>query len=313
MAALSFLREACVSTVMLTVVMPMLLLPTSGLASIIGKEHTISFLLPLFLQLLKDDFSDVRLNMISNLEAINKVIGIDQLAQALEPAINELLTNENWRVRLATIDLIPLVAKQLGVEYFEAELASKCMDALQDKIFKVRAAAVDVISKLIVEFGPEWAKVSLLPRVMRLAQERNTYISRMVTVMAINRLLDVCSEDLVVMFFVPMITVLHADKVPNIRFNVAKVVAKTLPRLDQATYDGHLKVSERSTSLVDCTVASCRHDAVVQPAAVVVSGSKCCLQCARVQAVVDALAGDADRDVNYYGCKARAAAQARFK
>ena len=38
-----------------------------------GKDNTIQHLLPLFLILLKDEHSDVRLNIISNLDSVNKV------------------------------------------------------------------------------------------------------------------------------------------------------------------------------------------------------------------------------------------------
>jgi serine/threonine-protein phosphatase 2A regulatory subunit A len=43
----------------------------SGLAPLLGKDATTEHLLPLFLQLLKDDFSEVRLNLISKLEMVN--------------------------------------------------------------------------------------------------------------------------------------------------------------------------------------------------------------------------------------------------
>lgn len=43
----------------------------SGMAPHLGKEATIEHLLPLFLSLLKDDFPDVRLNIISRLDQIN--------------------------------------------------------------------------------------------------------------------------------------------------------------------------------------------------------------------------------------------------
>lgn len=43
----------------------------SGLASILGKNQTIEQLLPLFLQLLKDEASEVRLNIISRLDKVN--------------------------------------------------------------------------------------------------------------------------------------------------------------------------------------------------------------------------------------------------
>ena len=43
----------------------------SGLAPLLGKDATIEHLLPLFLHLLKDDFPEVRLNIISKLETVN--------------------------------------------------------------------------------------------------------------------------------------------------------------------------------------------------------------------------------------------------
>jgi serine/threonine-protein phosphatase 2A regulatory subunit A len=44
----------------------------SGLAPILGKDATIEHLLPMFLQMLKDDDSKVRLNIISKLELVNE-------------------------------------------------------------------------------------------------------------------------------------------------------------------------------------------------------------------------------------------------
>lgn len=49
----------------------------SGLAPILGKDETISHLLPMFLQMLKDEFPDVRLNIISKLESVNNGMSLD--------------------------------------------------------------------------------------------------------------------------------------------------------------------------------------------------------------------------------------------
>jgi len=44
----------------------------SGLAPLLGRDETIAHLLPMFLQMLKDEFPDVRLHIISKLELVNK-------------------------------------------------------------------------------------------------------------------------------------------------------------------------------------------------------------------------------------------------
>ena len=88
-----------------------------GLAPTMGKDQTIDQLLPVFLTLLKDEFPDVRLNIISKLDQVNQVIGVDLLSQELLPAIKDLAEDIHWRVRLAIIEYIPLLASQMGTAF----------------------------------------------------------------------------------------------------------------------------------------------------------------------------------------------------
>jgi serine/threonine-protein phosphatase 2A regulatory subunit A len=99
------------------------------------QEATIDQLLPIFLALLKDEFPDVRLNIISKLDQVNQVIGIDLLSQSLLPAIVELAEDRHWRVRLAIIEYIPLLASQLGVDFFDDKLGALCMQWLGDQVY----------------------------------------------------------------------------------------------------------------------------------------------------------------------------------
>lgn len=67
------------------------------LASYLGKDATISDLVPQVLLLLRDTTSEVRLNVISSLGALNEVIGVDLLSQSLFPAIIDLAEDGKWR------------------------------------------------------------------------------------------------------------------------------------------------------------------------------------------------------------------------
>jgi serine/threonine-protein phosphatase 2A regulatory subunit A len=117
------------------------------------------------LQCLRDDSSDVRLNIISKLDNVNKVIGIELLSQSLLPAIVELSEDKQWRVRLAIIEFMPLLAKQLGVEFFNDKLSSMCLGWLSDPIFSIREAATINLRRLIEVFGAQWAKNHILQKV----------------------------------------------------------------------------------------------------------------------------------------------------
>lgn len=88
-----------------------------GLAPLLGKTKTLENLLDLFLKLLRDEFYEVRLSVISKLNGINQVVGIELLSDSLLPAITQLAEEKQWRVRLAIINFIPLLAKQLVCIY----------------------------------------------------------------------------------------------------------------------------------------------------------------------------------------------------
>lgn len=67
------------------------------LGPILGKDATITHLVPPILLLLRDAASEVRLNLISSLESLNEVIGVDLLSQSLLPAIVDLAQDGKWR------------------------------------------------------------------------------------------------------------------------------------------------------------------------------------------------------------------------
>jgi len=234
------------------------------LSQLFFRDSTIDNLLPLFLQLLKDDFSDVRLNIISKLDYVNEgmnlrlfsrltscnnpVIGIELLSQSLLPAIVELAEDKQWRVRLAIIEYIPLLAKQLGVEFFDEKLAGLCMSWLGDSVFSIRDAAALNLRKLTEVFGVQWAQQMIVPKVIGMSSHSN-YLYRMTTLLAVRvrcflfffraefffsfffslqSLSEVVGTPVIVDVMLPVILNMAQDPIPNIRFNVAKTLEKII-------------------------------------------------------------------------------------
>ncbi|KAH6779427.1 protein phosphatase 2A subunit A2 [Perilla frutescens var. hirtella] len=140
---------------------------TMGMAPVLGNDVTIEQLLPIFISLLKDEFLDVSLNIISKLEQVNQLIGIDLLSQSLLPAVVELTEDRHWRVRLAFIEYIPLLASR-GVGFFNDKLGALCMHWLQDKVYSIREAAANNLKGPAEELGPEWAMQHIVPQVLNM-------------------------------------------------------------------------------------------------------------------------------------------------
>ncbi|OAY84772.1 Serine/threonine-protein phosphatase 2A 65 kDa regulatory subunit A beta isoform [Ananas comosus] len=207
-----------------------------GMAPILGKDATIERLLPIFLSLLKDEFPDVRLNIISKLDQVNQVIGIDLLSQSLLPAIVELAEDRHWRVRLAIIEYIPLLASQLGVGFFDNKLGSLCMQWLEDKVFSIREAAANNLKRLAEEFGPEWAMQHIIPQVLEKISNPH-YLYRMTILQAISLLAPVLGSDITCQKLLPVVVAASKDRVANIKFNVAKVLQSVIPIVDHSVVE----------------------------------------------------------------------------
>ena len=200
----------------------------------------------MFLTLLKDEIPEVRLNIISKLEEVNSVIGVDLLAQELLPAIEDLAEDAHWRVRLAIIEYVPLLASQMGTAFLfqknaegeDGELTKLCLRWLGDRVYSIREAAAVNLKRLAEVFGPEWAKEHVIPRVMALAENPH-YLHRSAVVRAMTLLASAAGQDTCLRDIMPALKEATKDKVPNVRFAVAKAlgaVAAALEHLEVAVF-----------------------------------------------------------------------------
>jgi len=69
-----------------------------------SRAASIEHIVPIFLTLLKDESSEVRLNLFKNLDDLSQVIGIEELENSLIPSLEELAKEKNWRLKLQVIE-----------------------------------------------------------------------------------------------------------------------------------------------------------------------------------------------------------------
>lgn len=209
------------------------------LAPLLGKDASLSNLLPPMLLLLRDSSSEVRLNIISSLSLLNDVIGTDLLHQSLLPAILDLADDGKWRIRLAVIERIPLLAKQLGSDFFDDRLLGLCVGWLGDDISSIREAAAKNLQELTVLLGTDWSVKNLLPRV-RQVMEHPSYLRRMNAVQATALMATSMDVNAALVEVLPILLEMHYDPVPNVRFNVAKGLGIVGTVFDRSVYQGQI-------------------------------------------------------------------------
>jgi len=192
----------------------------------IGKNATNEHILPIFLTLLRDESSDVRLNLFKRIESLNEVIGIENLSQSIIPALTELSQDKNWRIKSSVIKQFPVLAKQLGEVFFNDKLTPICITWLQDDIYTIREEAIANIKALIDIFGAPWAQRNVVTKLTSLHLEQR-YSHRMTPLFALPVLGPVLPSDEIKKSFVPVLKGLSVDRVPNVRMNVAKQIIES--------------------------------------------------------------------------------------
>ena len=93
-----------------------------SICPIIERGPTNDQILPIFLNLLRDDNSEVRLNLFKRLEDLNQVLGIENLQESIIPSLTDLSQDKNWRIKLSVVQQFPILARQLGEQFYNDKL-----------------------------------------------------------------------------------------------------------------------------------------------------------------------------------------------
>ena len=193
----------------------------------VGKDVTSKELLPIFLELLKDENSETRLGIIGKLDSVGQVIGVDVLSINLMPAIEELAKDEHWRVRMAIISHVPLLAQQMGEDFLKNQLMPQCLMWLQDKVYSIREAAIETLEKLAGIFGSGWAKTNIVMHLLGTIVDSTNYLYRITGIHAMTALAGHMDQGTVNEIIIPaMVEAATKDPVPNVRFNASKAFVK---------------------------------------------------------------------------------------
>lgn len=212
-----------------------------AISPIFDNANTVEVnVLPIMLTLLRDEYPDVRLNIISNLESVSKIIGIQLLQKNLLPAIVALAEDRHWRVRLAIINYFPLLARQLGIFSFNDILGKLCIQWLEDGVSTIRHAAAHNLKNLAEDFGSDWVQEFVFPKMMDKITHPH-YLFRMTILEAVAAMATVVSSDILTTVLLPEMLKFNKDKVPNVRFHACKLMKTVIPHVDPSIVESTIK------------------------------------------------------------------------
>jgi serine/threonine-protein phosphatase 2A regulatory subunit A len=211
---------------------------------------------------------------------MNSVVSVDLLSQSLLPAIVDLAEDGKWRVRLAIIELIPILAKHLGQDYFGEKLSALCMAWLDDGVHSIRRAATENLMQLAALFGEDWAVEHIIPRIERMQMYQN-YLHRTTALYVLQVVVRSLSLGVISKKVLPIVVLMSADPIPNIRFIAARTFQIIFMRCRSIrSSSSSSNATSKSTNILFAAVSE------------------------EISSVLSKLLLDTDRDVKFYAALA---------
>jgi len=112
-----------------------LALSVCDVAKNLGKEHALTYIVPVVVQLLKDQATEVRIILMQHLRTLTEVIGHYDFDRHIIPQLSQLANDKIWRVKLALVNFMPELAKFLEAGLFKERLEPVIMSLLSDSVF----------------------------------------------------------------------------------------------------------------------------------------------------------------------------------
>jgi serine/threonine-protein phosphatase 2A regulatory subunit A len=206
------------------------------LAEAVGRDFTSSRLLPLEIELLKDDHPEVKLHVLKRLSRISSIVGPDVLSPALLTSLQIIARDcTNWRVREAVYQVVGEFGQQFGSEAFVMHLQGIFFGFFNDSVSGVRESGVEALGTLSLALQGDWVNANLLPKLRDIFFNEHGYIGRITVVKAVSRA-PIHNDNLM-----EFITAAAKDLVPNVRFILCKQVLHLADRVEKSSLRGLLQ------------------------------------------------------------------------
>ena len=128
-------------------------------------------ILPILQDLLKDDSSEVRLNVAANLGKLAIVIGAEILSPALIVLLQNATKDQHWRVRMAVFETVGDYSVKFGKDVFMKQLEPLFMSYFTNTAASVREMGIAKSEYIAKEFGSAWIAEVFVPKLTKTFEE----------------------------------------------------------------------------------------------------------------------------------------------
>jgi len=150
----------------------------------------------MLMELIKDENSDVRLNVANGMIKMAGVLGPDLLSPAFLTTITSMTKDVQWRVRLSVFELIGDLSKIYGKEIFVKHLEPIFMQYLTNTAAAVREMGIAKSREIAERFKADWVVNNYLPKVLdNYNGDKQGYNFRMASLNSLHSVMGHLSKD----------------------------------------------------------------------------------------------------------------------
>jgi serine/threonine-protein phosphatase 2A regulatory subunit A len=136
------------------------------MSHIVGKDYSVQKILPILMDLIKDENADVRLNVAAGMVKLAAVVGADLLTPQFLTTLSNMTKDAQWRVRMAVFELIGDLSKAFGREVFTKHLESIFLTYLTNTAASVREMGIKKSREIAEKFKADWIVTNYIPKVV---------------------------------------------------------------------------------------------------------------------------------------------------
>lgn len=208
------------------------------MASIVGKDLCITKIVPILQELLKDDNSEVRLNVAQNLGKLAAVVGEEVLSPALIVLLQNATKDQHWRVRMAVFETVGDLAVKFGKDAYTKHLEALFMSYLTNTAAAVREMGIQKAESVGKAFGSNWIAENFVPKVIKTYEEDQMgYNFRLTAIKSLAIVMKYMSKDDVTNLLVPIFIKASNDKVPNVQFICCQLLTQNRQYIDKSVFE----------------------------------------------------------------------------
>ncbi len=150
------------------------------MCTVLKKDVVMSKLVPMLVDLLKDEHHEVKLGVLTGLQSVAKVVGPDLLTSGLLMSLSNLMKEPKWRVRYSVVTLVSELAREFGKEFYAKNVEPIFLLFLTDITAAVREAGIEWLQVLAKEFKADWIVNAYIPKAVEiLGRDKQGYLYRM--------------------------------------------------------------------------------------------------------------------------------------